>query len=86
MCLIGLADEMAPIDPSSWLVKEISVTSSLAYFHEEFEMCMAMMADGRVRVEPMHSATVALHELAATIDDLAGGRSTHTKVLVDPRR
>ena len=49
-------------------------------------MCMAMMADGRVRVEPMHSATVTIDELASTIDDLAGGRSAHTKVLVDPRR
>jgi len=86
MCLIGLADEDAPINPSSWLVKEISVTSSLAYFHEEFEMCMAMIADGRVRVEPMHSSTVGLDHLAATLDELAGGQSTHTKVLVDPRR
>jgi (R,R)-butanediol dehydrogenase/meso-butanediol dehydrogenase/diacetyl reductase len=86
MCLIGLADEDASINPSSWLVKEVSVTSSLAYFHEEFEMCMAMMADGRVRVEPLHSSTVGLGELSATLDELAGGRSDHTKVLVDPGR
>ncbi len=50
MCLIGLADGDAPISPGAWLVKEISVTSSLAYLHEEFEMSMGMMADGRVVV------------------------------------
>jgi (R,R)-butanediol dehydrogenase/meso-butanediol dehydrogenase/diacetyl reductase len=86
MCLIGLADEDASINPSSWLVKEVSVTSSLAYFHEEFEMSMAMIADGRVRVEPMHSSTVGLGELSSALEELAGGRSSQTKILVDPRR
>jgi (R,R)-butanediol dehydrogenase/meso-butanediol dehydrogenase/diacetyl reductase len=85
MCLIGLADGEAPISPSAWLIKEIGVTSSLAYFHEEFEMVMAMIADGRVDVEPLHTGTVGLHGLAAALSDLASGRSAHTKVLVDPR-
>ena len=60
MCLIGLADGDAPISPGAWLVKEISVTSSLAYLHEEFEMSMGMIADGRVVVEPLHTSTVGL--------------------------
>ena len=85
MCLIGLADENASINPSSWLIKEIAVTSSLAYFHEEFEMSMAMIADGRVVVEPMHTSTVTLAGLPAALADLASGTSTQTKVLVDPR-
>ena len=85
MCLIGLADEDAPINPGAWLVKEIAVTSSLAYFHEEFEMCMAMMADGRVSVAPLHTSTIGLSQLSAALDDLASGQSLQTKVLVDPR-
>ncbi len=85
MCLIGLADEDALITPGSWLVKEIAVTSSLAYFHEEFELCMAMIGDGRVRVEPLHTATVGLGGLDAALADLAGGQSAQIKVLVDPR-
>jgi (R,R)-butanediol dehydrogenase / meso-butanediol dehydrogenase / diacetyl reductase len=85
MCLIGLADMDAAINPSSWLIKEISVTSSLAYFHEEFEMSMAMMADGRVVVEQMHTSTVSLDGLPAALEDLASGQSLQTKVLVDPR-
>jgi (R,R)-butanediol dehydrogenase/meso-butanediol dehydrogenase/diacetyl reductase len=68
------------------LIKEISVTSSLAYLHEEFEMAMGMMADGRVRVDPLHTATVELDGLDAALADLASGTSEHTKVLVDPTR
>jgi (R,R)-butanediol dehydrogenase/meso-butanediol dehydrogenase/diacetyl reductase len=66
------------------LIKEISVTSSLAYFREEFEMAMGMMADGRVRVDPLHSATVDLGGFEAALVDLASGTSEQTKVLVNP--
>lgn len=85
MCLIGLADEDAPITPVSWLIKEIAVTSSLAYLHEEFEMSMGMIADGRVAVEPLHTSTASLAGLDAALADLASGRSDQTKVLVNPR-
>jgi (R,R)-butanediol dehydrogenase / meso-butanediol dehydrogenase / diacetyl reductase len=84
MCLIGLADGDAPISPGTWLVKEIAVTSSLAYLHEEFEMSMGMIADGRVRVEPLHTSTASLEGFAAALGDLASGVSDQTKVLVNP--
>jgi (R,R)-butanediol dehydrogenase/meso-butanediol dehydrogenase/diacetyl reductase len=84
MCLIGLADSDASISPGAWLIKEISVTSSLAYLHEEFEMAMGMMADGRVRVDPLHTDTVDLEGVEAALADLASGTSEQTKVLVDP--
>ncbi len=86
MCLVGLADGDAPISPGAWLVKEISVTSSLAYLHEEFEMSMGMIADGRVAVEPLHTSTVGLDGLEAALVDLASGHTSQMKVLVDPRR
>ena len=86
MCLIGLADEDAPITPAVWLVKEITVTASLAYFHEEFEMAMAMIADGRVAVDPLHTSTIGLDALAGTLSELASGQTDQLKVLVDPGR
>jgi len=85
MCLIGLADQDAAITPGSWLIKEISVTSALAYMHEEFEMAMGMIADGRFRTEPMHSSTIGIEGLDAALSDLASGTSAETKILVDPR-
>lgn len=85
LCLIGLADQPAPIDTASWLVKEVAVTSALAYTRDEFEMSMSMIADGRFRTEPMHTSTVGLDGLDAALADLASGTSVQTKVLVDPR-
>lgn len=84
MCLIGLAEGDAPINPGTWLVKEISVTSALAYFHEEFEMAMGMIADGRISVEPLHTSTASLVGFEAALADLASGTSDQTKVLVNP--
>ena len=85
MCLIGFADSDAQISPAAWLVKEIGVVAALAYTHEEFEMAMGMMADGRVVVDPLHSLTVGLDGLAEALADLASGSSAQVKVLVDPR-
>ena len=86
VCMIGLSDTPATIVPGVWLVKEISLTSALAYTHEEFDLAMSMIADGRVKLAPMHSQTVGLSGLAEALVVLAGGASTQTKILVDPRR
>lgn len=84
MCLIGLADSDATITPHVWLVKEINLSAALAYSHEEFEMAMGMIGDGRVQVDPMHSCTSSLDGLAAALEDLGSGTSQQTKVLVNP--
>lgn len=85
MCLIGLSDTDASIVPAVWLVKEIAVTAALAYTHEEFDMAMGMIADGRVQLDALHSSTVSLAGIGDALADLAEGSSVQTKVLVDPR-
>lgn len=85
ICLIGLSESPATIQPASWLVKEISLTAALAYLHEEFAMAMSMIADGRFATEPMHTSTVPLTDLANVFAELARGTSNEIKVLVDPR-
>lgn len=86
MCLIGLAETDASITPATWLIKEITVTAALAYTHEEFDMVMGMIGDGRFVCEPMHTSTVGLDALGDAMADLASGRTSQVKVLVDPRR
>jgi len=84
MCLIGLASGPATIDPRIWLVKEIGLQAALAYTHEEFAMAMGLVADGRVNVDAMHTATVGLHGVNDALAGLAAGVG-EMKVLVDPR-
>ena len=45
---------------------------------------MDLIADGRVRVAPLHDTTVTLDELPAAIERLADDPSSAVKVLVDP--
>lgn len=85
MCLIGLADKPATIIPAVWLVKEIKVSGALAYTYDDFNRSMGMIADGRVRLEPLHTSTVSLDGFGAAVADLASGSSAESKVLVDPR-
>lgn len=85
LSIIGLAEGDAPISPTAWLIKEITATAALGYYHEEFEQVMGLIADGRMQLAPMHSATVGLDGLQQALADLASGSSGATKVLVDPR-
>ena len=82
--LIGLAMGDAPINPRRWLNKEIKVSAALGYTHEEFEMTMGFVSDGRIDLDALHSGTIDLTDIAETFVDLAGGQSQHTKVLVRP--
>ena len=66
-------------------MKEIAVTAALGFTHEEFDMVMSYVADGRVDLDALHSGTISLGDLGPTLADLANGTSQHTKVLVDPR-
>jgi (R,R)-butanediol dehydrogenase/meso-butanediol dehydrogenase/diacetyl reductase len=84
LTLIGLSHRPASIDPGSFLMKELDVHCTIAYQHSEFETAMAMMADGRVRAEPIHTSTVGLAGLESAIQDLAAG-AAETKILLDPR-
>ena len=84
VCMVGVADGEATVRPGKWMSKEVSVDTSLAYTHEEFDMVTGLIADGRLRVRELHDQTVTLDELGATIDDMAHHRRAGVKILVDP--
>ena len=46
---------------------------------------MTFLADGRVNAAPLHTRTVRLDQLEATLRELSAGPSDDIKVLVDPR-
>ena len=84
--LLSFLAEPATINAARWLAKEVTVVASNAYTHDDFRRSMAFLADGRVRAQPLHSRTVRLDELEATLSWLSAGPADDVKVLVDPRR
>ena len=82
--LVGLATVPAQIAPGSWLAREVRLVASLGYLHEEFDVTMQLVADGRLALEPLHSQTVGLDDLDTAFRRLLGGDGT-VKIIVDPR-
>jgi threonine dehydrogenase-like Zn-dependent dehydrogenase len=84
--LLGYFPGETPVNTARILAKEVTIRSAVAYTHDDFARVMGMMADGRIRVEPMHSRTVGLGGLPQALADLAAGGGDDVKILVDPRR
>ena len=84
--MVGLASGAATISPHTWLIKEVTFVASLAYNHHDFIDTMDLMADGKVKVDPLHDKTVGLSELPQAIAELADDPSSAVKILVDPAR
>lgn len=82
--LIGLSDKDATIRPGIWLMKEVTVRCSIAYEQRDFGPVVDMIADGRVRADPLHSRTVGLSRLAEAMTELGAGNARDVKILVDP--
>lgn len=83
--LLSFLAQPPSVDAARWLAKQTTVVASNAFTHDDLRRSMALLADGRVQALPLHSRTVGLGELAATLRELATG-SADVKVLVDPRR
>lgn len=84
VCMVGLAQGRASIEPAEWLRKEVTVTAAIGYVHDEFRTAMDLLADGAVRVDTLHTSTTSLDGLPHTFEDLATGDTGQMKVLVNP--
>lgn len=84
VCMVAFTDGPVSIDPGSWLRQEVSVTTALAYVHDEFGDAMDLLADGQVRVDLLHTSTTQLDGLEGALERFAEGRSRDIKVLVNP--
>ena len=83
--LVSFLSQPATINAARWLAKEITVVASNAFTHDDFRRSMIFLSDGRVKAAPLHTRTVPLEQLEATLRYLAAGPSDDIKVLVDPR-
>lgn len=83
--LLSYLSRPSEINGARLMARETRLVGANAYTRSDFARTMALIADGRVRVEPMHTRTVGLAELPGALADLAAGTGTDVKVLVDPR-
>jgi (R,R)-butanediol dehydrogenase / meso-butanediol dehydrogenase / diacetyl reductase len=85
VCLVGMHSGQTTIEPGSWITKEITVSTSIAYQRHEFAEVIEHLSDGSLDVLPLVNRTVGLSELSETFAAMAAG-SRDMKVLVDPTR
>ena len=86
LALLGYPGTDSSVSYGDWQSRELTVIGSLAYTHSDFLGAMTLVAEGRIDVASLHSGTIGLGELESMFAELDSGRSSHTKVLVDPRR
>ena len=82
--LVGMPNEAATINPAAWMLKELTLATSLGYVHADFGDSIDLVSSGRVRLDPLHSRTVGLDAAAQVFADLAVGGTGDVKVLIDP--
>jgi len=85
VALVGLANVPAEIVPMTWLAKEVRLIASLGSLREEFDVSMQLVADGRLKLAPMHTSTVGLDDIEPAFQRLLG-LEDEVKILVDPRQ
>ncbi len=82
--LVGMPNRPAEIQAAEWMIKEVRLSSSLAYLREEFDIAQHLVADGRLQLEPLHSDTVPLAGMDGAFARLSQSPND-IKILVDPR-
>ena len=67
-----------------WQSRELTVVGTLAYNHEDFLYAVRLVAERRLDLDALHTATIGLAWLRDTLEELDSGNSRHTKILVSP--
>ncbi len=84
VCMVGVSGGEATVQPMRWMMKEVSVDTSMLFTLDEMAIAASLIADGRIRTRELVAGTVTLDELPFVIEDMALRRNTSIKVLVDP--
>jgi (R,R)-butanediol dehydrogenase / meso-butanediol dehydrogenase / diacetyl reductase len=82
--LLSYLSRPSEVNGSRIMARETRIVGANAYTRADFRRTMDLIADGRVRIEPMHTRTVGLDGLPSVLGDLAEGTGDDVKVLVDP--
>jgi len=67
---VGVCEKPDSIMPFFGLIKELQIQFAIAYTKDDFETCVAMLADNRIDVSPMVTDIVALDALPEAFEAL----------------
>ena len=84
--LLSYLARPSEVNGARLMAREVRIVGANAYTRADFARIMGLIADGRVRVDPLHSRTIGLDALPDVLTTLAAGTGDDVKVLVDPRR
>lgn len=85
LMLVGTPFTPIEFAPSSWLAKQIDVSTSLAHTREEFELTVALLARGWLQTAPLTFDIRGLSEIEAVFAGLTKGAPA-VKTIIDPWR
>ena len=83
--MVGVSFAPAPIQPSTWVMKQATVRASFAYTRDDYARTIELLERGTIEIEPMISSVVGGSQTPEAFDRLLGPND-EIKVLVDPRR
>lgn len=67
---VGVCEQPDAIMPFMGLFKELRIQFAIAYTKDDFETCLAMLAEGRIDVSPMVTDVVGLDQLPEAFEAL----------------
>lgn len=82
LSLAGIFHRPATVDLGDVVRREIRVTGSICYTWLDFQACLDLVAQGRVRVEPMISHRLPLAEIGTAL--AIAGRRESVKIILYP--
>lgn len=81
--MVGVAFNNAPIKPSTWVTKRITLRAAFAYSRADYSATIDMLARGAIDVRPMVTSVMPARETAAAFERLLKP-NTDIKILIDP--
>jgi (R,R)-butanediol dehydrogenase/meso-butanediol dehydrogenase/diacetyl reductase len=83
--MVGVSFDPAPVKPSVWVTRRVTVRASFAYSRNDYEATISMLEGGRIKVAPVVSSVVPGSETHLAFEKLLSPNS-EVKVMVDPSR
>ena len=84
VCMVGVSGGQATISPMRWMMKEVTIDTSMAFTLDEMAITADLIAQGRISTAGFVDDTIDLDALPGVIDELASRRRQAIKILVDP--